>query len=154
MCVIFFFFQQKTAYERRISAWSSDVCSSDLHPVTRRRRRIDDPDPRRVEPLRQPAIEHGPRHIPTSDQQQPAGKSPQCRRHGPWSSSCLFRLTSASSSHLDGSAPVKIVMLNLFQHPWLGLAFSAALYSRTRSEERRVGKECVSTCRSRWAPNH
>src|SRR3546814_18919835 len=24
----------------------------------------------------------------------------------------------------------------------------------TRSEERRVGKECGSTCRSRWAPNH
>src|SRR3546814_16087375 len=23
-----------------------------------------------------------------------------------------------------------------------------------RSEERRVGKECVSTCRARWAPNH
>src|SRR3546814_3158042 len=27
---IFFFFQQKTAYELRISDWSSDVCSSDL----------------------------------------------------------------------------------------------------------------------------
>src|SRR3546814_15541886 len=26
--------------------------------------------------------------------------------------------------------------------------------SQTRSEERRVGKECVSTCRSRWAPYH
>src|SRR3546814_13875593 len=25
---------------------------------------------------------------------------------------------------------------------------------RTRSEERRVGKECVSTCRSRWSPDH
>src|SRR3546814_15567483 len=25
---------------------------------------------------------------------------------------------------------------------------------RVRSEERRVGKECVSTCRSRWAPYH
>src|SRR3546814_20366398 len=24
----------------------------------------------------------------------------------------------------------------------------------TRSEERRVGKECVSTCRSRWSPDH
>src|SRR3546814_19765769 len=24
----------------------------------------------------------------------------------------------------------------------------------SRSEERRVGKECVSTCRSRWSPNH
>src|SRR3546814_10628821 len=28
----FFFFKQKTAYEMRISDWSSDVCSSDLRP--------------------------------------------------------------------------------------------------------------------------
>src|SRR3546814_7053518 len=31
MCFFFFFFKQKTAYEMRISDWSSDVCSSDLH---------------------------------------------------------------------------------------------------------------------------
>src|SRR3546814_13901557 len=30
--VVFFFFKQKTAYEMRISDWSSDVCSSDLEP--------------------------------------------------------------------------------------------------------------------------
>src|SRR3546814_20738115 len=29
--VLFFFFKQKTAYEMRISDWSSDVCSSDLN---------------------------------------------------------------------------------------------------------------------------
>src|SRR3546814_1798390 len=29
---MFFFFKQKTAYELRISDWSSDVCSSDLSP--------------------------------------------------------------------------------------------------------------------------
>src|SRR3546814_8569531 len=29
-CQLFFFFKQKTAYELRISDWSSDVCSSDL----------------------------------------------------------------------------------------------------------------------------
>src|SRR3546814_3160584 len=29
-CCVFFFFKQKTAYEMRISDWSSDVCSSDL----------------------------------------------------------------------------------------------------------------------------
>src|SRR3546814_18951346 len=28
------------------------------------------------------------------------------------------------------------------------------LYEMGRSEERRVGKECVSTCRSRWSPYH
>src|SRR3546814_3253520 len=31
-CSHFFFFKQKTAYEMRISDWSSDVCSSDLRP--------------------------------------------------------------------------------------------------------------------------
>src|SRR3546814_7013316 len=31
--------------------------------------------------------------------------------------------------------------------------FSACFFS-DRSEERRVGKECVSTCRSRWSPYH
>src|SRR3546814_9747901 len=30
ICIFFFFFKQKTAYEMRISDWSSDVCSSDL----------------------------------------------------------------------------------------------------------------------------
>src|SRR3546814_5596170 len=34
VCLCFFFFKQKTAYEMRISDWSSDVCSSDLrHPA-------------------------------------------------------------------------------------------------------------------------
>src|SRR3546814_3574831 len=33
VCVCFFFFKQKTAYEMRISDWSSDVCSSDLQLV-------------------------------------------------------------------------------------------------------------------------
>src|SRR3546814_5331382 len=33
--VIFFFFKQKTAYEMRISDWSSDVCSSDLTKLQR-----------------------------------------------------------------------------------------------------------------------
>src|SRR3546814_3188293 len=35
MYMFFFFFKQKTAYEMRISGWSSDVCSSDLsRPVS------------------------------------------------------------------------------------------------------------------------
>src|SRR3546814_13384657 len=37
MC--FFFFKQKTAYEMRISDWSSDVCSSDLLRLSHFRRR-------------------------------------------------------------------------------------------------------------------
>src|SRR3546814_5333904 len=40
----FFFFKQKTAYEMRISDWSSDVCSSDL----RDRRRADRPQQGRL----------------------------------------------------------------------------------------------------------
>src|SRR3546814_7700932 len=31
---------------------------------------------------------------------------------------------------------------------------AVALATEARSEERRVGKECVSTCRSRWSPYH
>src|SRR3546814_16188044 len=33
LCLWVFFFNQKTAYEMRISDWSSDVCSSDLVPI-------------------------------------------------------------------------------------------------------------------------
>src|SRR3546814_7350963 len=36
-------------------------------------------------------------------------------------------------------------------HPWVP-AFAGM--TKGRSEERRVGKECVSTCRSRWSPYH
>src|SRR3546814_20433002 len=32
--------------------------------------------------------------------------------------------------------------------------FELLLVGTQRSEERRVGKECVSTCRSRWSPKH
>src|SRR3546814_14757655 len=39
MCFCFFFFKQKTAYEMRISDWSSDVCSSDLVLLHARPRR-------------------------------------------------------------------------------------------------------------------
>src|SRR3546814_19857428 len=43
---------------------------------------------------------------------------------------------------------------------WLQVGFEgsermrAFCFHRLRSEERRVGKECVSTCRSRWSPYH
>src|SRR3546814_11232275 len=36
---------------------------------------------------------------------------------------------------------------------WIG-AFLILIAGAWRSEERRVGKECVSTCRSRWSPYH
>src|SRR3546814_2716615 len=58
----------------------------------------------------------------------------------------------------------KVLGLNKTQESTLGLIFHWADQQglplldlkdlRSRSEERRVGKECVSTCRSRWSPYH
>src|SRR3546814_3442247 len=42
MHLLFFFFKQKTAYEMRISDWSSDVCSSDLKLRDDGKLRLDD----------------------------------------------------------------------------------------------------------------
>src|SRR3546814_6115243 len=92
----FFFFKQKTAYELRISDWSSDVCSSDLRSPVR---------------------------------QLLAGQ------FGPIAGIVL--------SPTDDRLPA-MVSAELHLHDDLG----------RRSEERRVGKECVSTCRSRWSPYH
>src|SRR3546814_13802262 len=47
--LFFFFFKQKTAYEMRISDWSSDVCSSDLQPVLRRLAVLAHHDDRRLD---------------------------------------------------------------------------------------------------------
>src|SRR3546814_6652980 len=89
----FFFFKQKTAYEMRISDWSSDVCSSDLRPGLVADRR-----------------------------QAEAGRRHQAFLRG---------------RYHDVDAPLVLAHLR-----------------PTRSEERRVGKECVSPCRSRWSPYH
>src|SRR3546814_9124972 len=59
LCIIFFFFKQKTAYEIRISDWSSDVCSSDLLQMSRENVvviRYDNPD---VEAERDVVYLHG-----------------------------------------------------------------------------------------------
>src|SRR3546814_7883956 len=94
LCVMFFFFKQKTAYEMRISDWSSDVCSSDLVSIT---------------------------GSPVS----------------------LLRITQLAGS------PCRLLVGSIF------LASGSSCFGRAlRSEERRVGKECVSTCRSRWSPYH
>src|SRR3546814_18240439 len=42
---------------------------------------------------------------------------------------------------------------DLFAHQEVLLRV-ASTFQAPRSEERRVGKECVSTCRSRWSPYH
>src|SRR3546814_1270605 len=101
-CVCFFFFKQKTAYEMRISDWSSYVCSSDLTKTmnTNTFDHIQDPIVR-AEALRAKAMADG------------------------------------IIASFDGLR--KLV---------------AAVQAKIRSEERRVGKECVSTCRYRWSPAH
>src|SRR3546814_8416728 len=98
-----FFFKQKTAYEMRISDWSSDVCSSDLVVHLQQHARAE---------LRFLQRRRHADHRPLDD----VGGGALDRR-------------------VDGSA------LGETAH-------------RRRSEERRVGKECVSTCRSRWSPYH
>src|SRR3546814_2580367 len=49
---LFFFFKQKTAYEMRISDWSSDVCSSDLAALVARVERLLDVADIKSDPLR------------------------------------------------------------------------------------------------------
>src|SRR3546814_2991950 len=95
LCV-FFFFKQKTAYEMRISYWSSDVCSSDLTLMALRLY-----DRRRDGKLPPQGLAHVDME---SDTERRAGELPVSRA--------------------------------------------------ARSEERRVGQECVSTRRSRWSPWH
>src|SRR3546814_6519850 len=59
VCACFFFFKQKTAYEMRISDWSSDVCSSDLESLSAYARQflsvMEKPDVDHIEGL-SPAI--------------------------------------------------------------------------------------------------
>src|SRR3546814_20713517 len=110
MIVLIFFFKQKTAYEMRISDWSSDVCSSDLSIGV-----IDDLDMSFV---------NG----------HPVGNS-----FG-WSEERHYGVPAALLR--AGRNEILVVASN----SWGAGGF--------RSEERRVGKECVSTCRSRWSPYH
>src|SRR3546814_17843027 len=110
----FFFFKQKTAYEMRISDWSSDVCSSDLQQHRRLRQRGGFGDACRAgaedevgQPRGDPAVSQ--------------------------------RVAAVIGDHLA-------IMRELVEIQPVG--------QRKRSEERRVGKECVSTGRSRWSPYH
>src|SRR3546814_5234145 len=102
---MFFFFKQKTAYDMRISDWSSDVCSSDLGLNMAKRTS-----------LLAPAV------APQTRREIEAENPPAATPAPP-----------ASSVRSSGKRPGKYHL---------------------RSEERRVGKESVSTCRSRWSPYH
>src|SRR3546814_12551268 len=113
--ICFFVFKQKTAYEMRISDWSSDVCSSDL------RRR----DRRSVLKDRQMDI----RPISNDDDHRAAVDEIRAL----WSAEA----GSADEDRLD----VLATLVDEYER-------------KRRSEERRVGKECVSTCRCRWSSYH
>src|SRR3546814_3867631 len=101
MFFICFFFKQKTAYEMRISDWSSDVCSSDLAQRTGRIAVLGQDRAQHRE-----AVEGGVRR---QDEEDAGDRDDE--------------VEPGREVREDG-----------------------------RSEERRVGKECVSTCRSRWSP--
>src|SRR3546814_8098350 len=111
--MLLFFIQQKTAYEMRISDWSSDVCSSDLHD-----RRPTQPEIIRNDYLAEPhTVISGPRN----------------RYEGIRSSGALRR------RRID--IPPKLYRAQQTRDRFAD-----------RSEERRVGKESVSTFRTRWSP--
>src|SRR3546814_5821784 len=106
--MFFFFFKQKTAYEMRISDWSSDVCSSDLLAF----RELGMQGTMETEAARR-----------DQDRGLHAHRS----------------LGEGGVAHLQARG---------------GADAAVEQTDRQRSEERRVGKECVSTCRSRWSPYH
>src|SRR3546814_13726446 len=54
--------------------------------------------------------------------------------------------------HANTSAPASFLYDNLAIE--LNIIQAACRFGVESSEERRVGKECVSTCRSRWSPYH
>src|SRR3546814_10129148 len=55
--------------------------------------------------------------------------------------------------HVDEQQWLALRLAEPFDQHFAKLAQLASI-DRARSEERRVGKECVSTCRSRWSPSH
>src|SRR3546814_12103522 len=116
---MFFFFKQKTAYEMRISDWSSDVCSSDLAVF---RHQPLGPQDRLVEAV---AEYTGVRHRLTE-------KAFELGRPG----------LAVGDLVAEGIGVADRQHRHRLRH------------RPVSSEERRVGKECVSRSRSRWWPYH
>src|SRR3546814_14313055 len=131
----FFFFKQKTAYEMRISDWSSDVCSSDLEQddITQFLHRGE---------VGERAADHA-----GADQRDllASHKSPPEQSAGTPSPA---RNRARLRRFVAAGQPLKRVGQGLLLHIILNINNSC------RSEERRVGKECFSTFRSRWSPYH
>src|SRR3546814_20588059 len=55
---------------------------------------------------------------------------------------------------IPGPAEVELLYVRTARGVQVATRSLPQLACRARSEERRVGKECVSTCRSRWSPYH
>src|SRR3546814_11279491 len=124
---LLFFFKQKTAYEMRISDWSSDVCSSDLLMLlqTDAADGHDDLACIGIRSIGDLQIEFAIvlEQIAAAQRERREQREDECLAHG---SSSLIE----QAQYVGTSA-----------RSWAG-----------GSEERRVGKEGVSTCRSRWTP--
>src|SRR3546814_12460331 len=72
-----------------------------------------------------------------------------------WSVPTRYRVVeTATFASVGKSGPLPLNLLMAFIDAAWTLVEEGATLVTTRSEERRVGKECVSTCRSRWSPYH
>src|SRR3546814_18215022 len=60
-------------------------------------------------------------------------------------------VSASTAAILLFTNPIWVAVLGRF---FLGEKLHRGRLAGLRSEERRVGKECVSTCRSRWSPYH
>src|SRR3546814_14319638 len=127
LSVFVFFFKQKTAYEMRISDWSSDVCSSDLSFGTDDGLRFTHRDA--LYPLFERAI-GGRDHDDLAAAFDKGGIV-----HSPY------------RTMLDAANDPALVANN----PVFGVADKPSGF---RSEERRGGKEWVRQGRYRWSPSH
>src|SRR3546814_286457 len=161
-----YFFKQKTAYELRISDWSSDVCSSDLgtrlpgRGAAGRQRKFRFPSARRRRPIlgivrerncwparrrRRPCCRHG-----TAVQVGP----PERRRSARLGDGKMTTV-SPPAAPASNTAPAATPTATPGKGSIAGdFDRFLLLLTTQRSEERRVGKECVSTGRSRGPPYH
>src|SRR3546814_13468469 len=115
----------------RISDWSSDVCSSDL--AVMKGLWTEDSFTFEGEFFKFPPVRSGPR--PLTEPHPPIWL-------GGFSDAVLKRI----GEHCNGWIPV-------YHNDQVAFGEGSGP-ENVRSEERRVGKECVSTCRSRWSPYH
>src|SRR3546814_12436324 len=149
--LFFFFFKQKTAYEMRISDWSSDVCSSDLvlginlggEAVIRLRfTGPDKPAPGTPVTVKM-GMGDAVLSLLNNITVQPIN-GPQTNNNGSGNEVGTSQRVSDIVGVLDGENQVEFRITPSVAFDGLKIHFAPA-----RSDERRVGKERVSTCRSR-----